>query len=110
LQRGSGNATASPAAHTDRHRIKTDDRSRRVFNFQNQDELITAAARAEGKRSFVFYDSEAWHSWNQYLAGKALPPLQNTHTRQHVDKKGVLRVGLDMPDVFPPGYSRSWRR
>lgn len=73
----------SPRTH-EPNGSKTDDRRRKVFGIGSQDELITIAARAEGKPDFVYYDTKPWRLWNEYLVGQGLPPLQIQQTRQHL--------------------------
>ena len=81
---------------------RMDDRSGRIFDFGNQDEIITTAAQAEGNRAFVFLDSQPWRLWNEYRIGQGLPPLR---PRQH-QMNGLLRAGADVPTLYPPGYGR----
>jgi hypothetical protein len=81
------------------------DRPRKVIDLGNQDEIITAAAQAEGNGQFVYYNSRAWRSWNDFYVRQGKPPLCLEQTRQHM-MNGVVRVGIDLPSVFPPGYSQ----
>lgn len=97
-----GEAIERPALREPNNR-KMADRGRKVLDFGNQDELLTNVARAEGKPAFVFLDSQPWQLWSEYRVSQGLPPLQPQHTRQHMSK-GVMRTGVDMPSLYPPGY------
>jgi len=79
-----------------------DDRSRKIVALGDLDETLTAAARSEGKRQFVFCDSTPWQLWNEYLSSQGLPLLR---PRQHM-VSGALRTGSDVPTLYPPGYGR----
>jgi len=79
-----------------------DDRSRKVIELGDLDATITAIAHGEGKRRFVFYDSTPWQLWNEHLASQGLPPLR---PRQHM-MDGLLRIGCDVPTIYPPGHRR----
>jgi hypothetical protein len=103
-----GRACGAPIAlPPDAHKPigRMDDRSGKVIDLTNQDEIITAAARAEGNGQFVYYNSRAWRSWNDFYVRQGRPALSLGQTRRHV-VNGVVRVGVDLPSVFPPGYSQ----
>jgi Helix-turn-helix domain len=64
------------------------------------DRIQTAAARANGERSFVYLNSKPFALWQQYDESHGRSPAP---TRLH-KVNGVWRAGIDRRSLYPPGY------